>query len=686
MSFFYPHILYLLIFPVVLLIITIVKMRLQSSKWEILILQDYKEELVTKPSLWKRWLPLGLGVLGLCFLIGALARPINGYTETPTLKKEGRNIILAIDCSRSMLTRDIPPSRLDQAKTAAYDLLDANPEDNFALIIFSGEAHLLIPLTHDHNAIRESIEQLEFGWISYGGTNLENVLKLAVQTLERDTNNSSNALVILSDGEDTVNSEYHTAEQAKKIGLAVTTVGLGTQHGDVIPNPESPDGLYQDRAGRHVISKLVEEPLKNLANETNGQYVHLGVGSSLTSLIRQVDTQLSAQEEESSQIKIPNEQYAMFAIPALICFLIGLLAGTTWKRKKFSNISMFQLLIVGLFFSSTSHGDQLPNSQKPILSNPYDSAIQELSNSWDSEKEEKIAFANGYVLSKQGKSQEAAQSFSQSILSQNPELQAAAHYNIGNTIAYRAFNMVKPEQQTSVISDTSSPSISDNHWDQQKTDKLISTLKEAIDHYNDALSLNPNLAEASRNKKLLTQYLNQIRQFQQQNQQQNKNSNQQSDQDKNKNSNQQSDQNKNKNSNQQPDQNKNKNSNQQSDQDKNKNSNQQSDQNKNKNSDQQSDQNKNKNSNQQPDQDKNKNSNQNPQSVDLNKNPELERQSSSIQSSEQDKQQLRQAAVKESQEKQERKAAAQMLLERRDQEKGLPIPQRNYTFTPDKDY
>ena len=94
-----------------------------------------------------------------------------------------------------MLSTEASPTRLGRAKTAAYDRLDALPGDNFGIISCSGDAGLLMPLTHDHNALKETIEQLQFGWVSQGGTKLENVVRLALQTFKRDTEaDAKNAL------------------------------------------------------------------------------------------------------------------------------------------------------------------------------------------------------------------------------------------------------------------------------------------------------------------------------------------------------------------------------------------------------------------------------------------------------------------------------------------------------------
>lgn len=217
---------------------------------------------------------------------------MDGYTEVKEIPKS-RNILIAIDCSRSMLSKDASPTRLGRAKTAAYDLLDALPGDNFGIIIFSGDAVLLMPLTHDHNALKETIEQLQFGWVSQGGTNLENVVRLALQTFKRDKEaDAKNALVILSDGEDTVNITYKTAEAARQHQLIIVTAGIGTTIGTTIPDEQSPSGLYRDRRGQHVVSKLNPESLQYLARQTEGQYVQLSDGAALNRFVKDIADRL----------------------------------------------------------------------------------------------------------------------------------------------------------------------------------------------------------------------------------------------------------------------------------------------------------------------------------------------------------------------------------------------------------
>lgn len=124
MTFLYPNVLYALILPALLAVAAWWLWRRRSRKWEVLVSPEYRRELVHAPATWHRVLPVIFAVLASIFAILSIARPVDGYTEVKEIPKS-RNILIAIDCSRSMLSKDASPTRLGRAKTAAYDLLDA---------------------------------------------------------------------------------------------------------------------------------------------------------------------------------------------------------------------------------------------------------------------------------------------------------------------------------------------------------------------------------------------------------------------------------------------------------------------------------------------------------------------------------------------------------------------------------
>ena len=174
-------------------------------------------------------------LLALAFFIIALAKPQMGYTEHEVSGK-GRNVMIAMDVSRSMLATDIAPNRLQRAKLAVQDLITALPQDRIGLIAFSGRAFVQAPLTIDHTAILESIEQLDTETIPRGGTNIAMAIELAMETFNK-TESANHALVLFSDGDELEGTALEAAQKAKQEDIIVVAIGVGTTSGSIIPDP-----------------------------------------------------------------------------------------------------------------------------------------------------------------------------------------------------------------------------------------------------------------------------------------------------------------------------------------------------------------------------------------------------------------------------------------------------------------
>ncbi len=568
MTFLYPSFLYALILPLLLAVAAIWLWRRRSKKWEILIAPAYRKELVHAPATWHRALPVVFAVLAAIFTILAMARPYDGYRQEQQIP-ESRNILIAIDCSRSMLTRDASPSRLERAKTAAYDLLDSMPGDNFGIIIFSGDALLLVPLTYDHNALKEMIDQLQYGWVDRGGTNLERVMTVALETFKRDKKeDAKNALIILSDGEDTANINSATAEKAKQENLIVVAAGIGTQIGATIPNERDPSGLYKDHRGRHIISKLHEESLKMLASITDGKYVNITDGASLNDFVKDIAQRLEATKGEAQIRHIPNDRYEIFAIPAFICLMLTLIAGTKWRslRRAFGGHNTATAIMLTLIFCvSTAHGaapEPSPDTaaEKDPIVEPQDnsnngtvtdkttepsgnlsvfSAIkgmkeliaagklkEALKASYEIDRDklseinaQELDFLRGWLKNKNGSPQEATNDFSSALLSTDKAMQAESHFNVGNITAYKAKEEmnVKPEETEEK---TNNASIDDQikEIDQRiaKVDKARKHIKNATLHYDDSLNAQQKHDNARHNKEALEKYDRQLKEYKKQ--------------------------------------------------------------------------------------------------------------------------------------------------------------------------
>ncbi len=172
-------------------------------------------------------------LLGFALAITALAKPQWGYTYED-VKRKGLDLIFAVDTSRSMLSNDVPPSRLQRVKLATQDLLHQLQGDRVGLIAFAGRAFLQAPLTIDYSAAVESINDLDTNTIPEGGSNISAAIDLAVQTFGKSAI-GNRALIIFTDGEELSGDAMKTAKAAADGGVRIFTVGVGTPEGSLIP-------------------------------------------------------------------------------------------------------------------------------------------------------------------------------------------------------------------------------------------------------------------------------------------------------------------------------------------------------------------------------------------------------------------------------------------------------------------
>ena len=265
--------------------------------------------LLVGVSPWRAGLIFTLQLLALaCFLL-ALAGPRWGE-DRQTQIESGRNVILAVDTSRSMLADDLSPNRLTRAKLAAQDLMGALKTDRVGLIAFAGNAYLQAPLTTDHEAIIEALDSLDFTSVPRGGSEIGRALRLAIETFEKNPARN-HGLILFSDGGEPDAEVRGLAEQAAKKNILVLTVGVGTQSGALIPDPD-PDraGEYvRDNEGNVVRTRLEESVLVEIARLTRGRHLRLGSQPLAAGVVRDLLAALQAQANEARQIVKPIERY-----------------------------------------------------------------------------------------------------------------------------------------------------------------------------------------------------------------------------------------------------------------------------------------------------------------------------------------------------------------------------------------
>src|SRR4051812_7140533 len=230
-----------------------------------LVAARLQPRLAANASEGKRWLRLSLLLIGLAFLFATLAQPRWGETVTVELV-HGRDIILAIDTSRSMLATDLAPNRLARVKLAAEDLVGELQGDRVGLVAFAGTAFLQAPLTADTSAVLASLHELDTTIIPRGGTNIAEAIHTAVDAFGKGES-EDRAIVLFTDGEELDADGLAAAKELK--GIRIFTVGAGSAEGMIVPLKDSGDSPYlKDPEGQIVKSRLDEERLRAIAEAT----------------------------------------------------------------------------------------------------------------------------------------------------------------------------------------------------------------------------------------------------------------------------------------------------------------------------------------------------------------------------------------------------------------------------------
>ena len=193
------------------------------------LLPELTDAVAQLRMLAKRILFLG----ALCAFLIAVARPQFGFVEQ-NFAQRGRDIVLAIDTSKSMLSTDFAPDRMTRAKLAAQDIMDAMKGDRFALVAFAGAAQVEAPLTVDYQTVLDAINQLDTKTVERGGTDITSAIQSAELALGK-SEGPYRAMVLLTDGEDLEEDAVAAAKHAASYGIRIFTVGIGTKEGSAIP-------------------------------------------------------------------------------------------------------------------------------------------------------------------------------------------------------------------------------------------------------------------------------------------------------------------------------------------------------------------------------------------------------------------------------------------------------------------
>ncbi|MCP3899207.1 MAG: VWA domain-containing protein [Desulfobacteraceae bacterium] len=345
MKFAYPDMLFLLWVVAIAMGLTIYGIRKQKQIISNFASKASLHSISPRISFTRKWIKGLLLILALLFLCVSISGPLIGF-KWKKIEQKGVDIMIALDCSRSMLCQDIKPSRLKRAKREIIDLLRIMKSDRAGLVAFAGRAILQCPLTLDHSAFNIFLDVLEPDYLPVGGTDIAGAITTCLNSFETDTN-SSKAIILITDGENTSDSSVkEIVKKAAETGVKIFCIGMGSEDG--APIPDKNGGFKKDNNKDMIISKVDEKGLKELAALGNGKYVRSVTGDMDLDLIysQGIRQEMEKKTLKSFRQKVWENRFQWFLLPCIMLLLAELLIS---REKKGNNLLM--ILIVMFTFS-----------------------------------------------------------------------------------------------------------------------------------------------------------------------------------------------------------------------------------------------------------------------------------------------------------------------------------------------
>jgi Ca-activated chloride channel family protein len=282
-------------------------------------------------------------LIGISAIIIMLARPQFG-SRLEEVKKQGVEVIIALDVSNSMLAEDIQPNRLTRAKQAISKLVDNLENDKIGLIVFAGDAYTQIPITTDYISAKMFLSTINPDMVPKQGTAIGAAINLAERSFSPGEGKSK-AIIIITDGENHEDDPVSEAEAASKAGIVIHTIGIGSTEG--VPVPVTTGGrrdYLKDPEGATVITKLDEDILKKIAISAGGNYIRASSSSIGLDEIFSDIKKMKKDELESTMYTEYNDQFQIFAVIAIVLLLADFLIMER-KNRKLANIRLFKFKV-----------------------------------------------------------------------------------------------------------------------------------------------------------------------------------------------------------------------------------------------------------------------------------------------------------------------------------------------------
>ena len=485
-----PIYLWLLVLIPMLALVRFVTYRNQKKRLrkfgDLKLLKDLMPDVSRFRPRVKFWLLLA----ALALLIVMLARPQMG-TKISQEKRTGIETIIALDISNSMLAEDIVPSRLDRSKMMVENLVDHFTNDKIGLIVFAGDAFVQLPITSDYVSAKMFLSTIDPSMMATQGTDIAAAINMAVNSFTQEEG-IGKAIIVITDGEDHEGGALEAAEEARKKGMSVYVLGVGSTQGAPIPIPGTGDYM-KDNTGNTVMSALNEEMCRQVAQAGGGVYIHVENNSAAQQQLDNELDKLSKKETSTTVYSDFDEQFQAFGILALLLLILEICIFDR-RNPLLKNLSLFKrkaaavlLLLVAMSVSAQTDRQYIRQGNKQFNAGDYANA--------------EVSYRK--AVEKNPKNPQAAYNLGNALLAQKKDSAAIEQFQNASKLETNPLRKYQSFHNMGVIC---------------QSHKMYG---EAIEAYKNALRLNP-ADDETRYNLILCKHQKQKQDQNQQNQQQNK--------------------------------------------------------------------------------------------------------------------------------------------------------------------
>ena len=324
MQFENPHLLILLLILPVVFLAAVSGHYLERRRMIKFAAKDNWDKILPYQSSLRNRAHFLLMFAGLALIIIATSGPKFG-AAFEQVRSMGLDLVVAVDTSDSMLAEDMKPSRLAFAKEEVSKILDLAKGDRVALIPFSGQAYLLCPLTLDYSALKMFLGILDTDVVPTEGTDLAGAIDVARSAFDQ-TERKYRVMILLTDGEDLAGKGIEAAQRAKKDGIVVFVLGIGTQNAVPIPLKDNKGNVIykKDKKGDLIMTKINDETLSKIAGVTGGFYARATYDKTAREAIFTRIDKMERQELEGRLVSRLKSRFQWFLIPGMILVALGL--------------------------------------------------------------------------------------------------------------------------------------------------------------------------------------------------------------------------------------------------------------------------------------------------------------------------------------------------------------------------